>query len=97
MNVGNTASTPSTDTGASSTPSTPSESTSTPSTDTGATSGDAGTSTPSNSTSGSTDGGMSVPDDRGPQIDPSLWDNSNADPGNYGHGGGSFDGTVTVH
>ncbi len=87
VNAGNTASTPSAGTGASSTPSTPSESTSTPSTDTGTTSGDAGTSTPSNSTSGSTDADNSIP------LDPSLGDNSNANPGN----GVGWDATVTVH
>ena len=95
-NAGNTASTPSADTGASSTPSTPSESTSTPSTDTGATSGDAGANSGSSDNGASSTPSNSMPDYVIP-MDPSLGDNSNADPGNYGHGGGSFDGTVTVH
>ena len=92
MNVGNTASTPSTDTGASSTPSTPSESTSTPSTDTGATSGDAGANSGSSDNGASSTPSNSMPDYVIP-MDPSLGDNSNADPGN----GVGWDATVTVH
>lgn len=69
--------------------------TSTPSTDTGNT----GTPDAGNTNTGSNGGEMSVPDSGFGTVEAPDWmlDNSQADPGNNGHGGGSADGTITFN